>query len=301
MIGSAAPKAAAGELAGRRTAPLVPPFPSRDFGLPGAVLGALVVAEIVTAAFDSRIGLSVHAAVLVLLIVLGARTAAADRRELYWSLTLAPVIRLGSLSLPIGGLPLIGWFPLIGIPIFTAAFVCARKLGYTPRQLGLTLSASGLPFQLALIPLGFVLGVGEYLIFRPAPLIERFTIEQLWLPALILLVFTGLEEELIFRGIMQRAALRSLGRWGLVYINAVFAVLHIGYLSVLDVVFVFLVGMLFSLFVLRTKSLFGVTLAHAAININLFLVLPFVAPLWLGTGYGDLLTLPAPINPAAQP
>jgi membrane protease YdiL (CAAX protease family) len=80
----------------------------------------------------------------------------------------------------------------------------------------------------------------------------------------------------------------------LIYVNAVFAVLHIGYLSILDVVFVFLVGLLFSLFALRTKSIVGVTIAHGAVNISLFLLLPFLAPVVLGTGYGDLLPLPIP-------
>jgi membrane protease YdiL (CAAX protease family) len=200
------------------------------------------------------------------------------------------------MCLPLGTLPLLAWYPLIGIPIFSAAFIAAKKLGYTRVQLGLISRIQDLPRELSLVPLGLLLGVGEYLIFRPAPLASHFTFEHLWLPALILLVFTGLEEELIFRGVMQRAALRSLGRWGLVYISAVFGVLHIGYLSVLDVVFVFLVGLMFALFVLRTRSLFGVTLAHGAINIALFLVLPFVAPVFLGSGYADLLQLPGPAS-----
>lgn len=280
-----------------RPAATLPPFPAEDFVLPGAILAALAGAEALTAMVDPRLGLPAHAAILGLLIAMGARTTDYAKRELYWALTLAPVIRIGSLSLPLGQLPLLEWYPLIGVPIFAAAFVAARKLGYTPGQIGLTVHASDLPRQLALVPVGTVLGVGEYLIFRPAPLAGQFTFDDLWLPALVLLVFTGFEEELIFRGLMQRASLRALGRWGLVYTNAVFAVLHIGYQSILDLVFVFLVGMLFGVFVLRTRSIFGVTLAHGAVNISLFLILPFLAPVLLGTGRADLLPLPVP--PAA--
>jgi uncharacterized protein len=235
-----------------------------------------------------------HAALLALLVTLGARTSDQARRELYWTLTLAPVIRLGSLTLPLGRLPLLAWYPIIGLPIFSAAFVTARKLGYTPAQIGLGMGSRGIAPQLAVIPLGMVLGLGEYLIFRPAPLAERFTFGDIWLPSLILLVFTGFEEELIFRGLMQRAALRCLGRWGLVYVSLVFAVLHVGYLSVLDVLFVFLVGLLFAIVALRTKSILGITVAHGLINTGLFLIFPFLAPVVLGTGYGDLLPLPLP-------
>jgi hypothetical protein len=287
--------------AGRRHSPspaaALPPFPAGDFVLPGAILAAITVAEILTAMVDARIGLPAHAAILGLLVALGARTTDYARRDLYWTLTLAPVIRIGSLCLPLGRLPLLEWYPLIGVPIFTAAFVAARKLGYTPSQIGLSLKVSDLLRQLALVPVGAVLGIGEYLIFRPAPLADRFTFEDIWLPALVLLIFTGFEEELIFRGLMQRASLRALGRWGLVYTNLVFAVLHIGYQSILDLVFVFLVGMLFSVFALRTRSIFGVTLAHGAVNIALFLILPFLAPVLLGSGRADLLPLPVPPAP----
>lgn len=272
----------------------LPPFPAAEFKVPGVVLAALTVAEYVTAAHDPTLGLPMHMVILGCLIVMGSATSDSAKRELYWSLTLAPVIRIASLSLPLGRLPLMAWYPLIGVPIFAASFVAVRKLGYTARQLGMTVPFDKMPVQLALIPLGLLLGLGEYLIFRPAPLAAHLTVLDVWLPSLILLIFTGFEEELIFRAIMQRAALRCLGRWGLVYVNLVFAVLHIGYLSILDLVFVFLVGLLFSLFVLRTRTIFGVTLAHGAINTGLFLIYPFLAPVVLGTGPADFLPLPLP-------
>lgn len=294
--GAAVPTRAAG------IAAQLPPFPAAELKVPTAVLVALAIAEYVTAAYDPRIGLPAHMLILAALILMGAASSDASRRELFWSLTLAPVIRIGSLSLPLGRLPLMTWYPIIGLPIFAAAFVTARKLGYGRRQLGISLPVEQLPIQLTLVPLGLFLGLGEYLIFRPAPLAPRLTLGDLWLPSLILLVFTGFQEEYIFRGIMQRAALRNLGRWGLVYINLVFAVLHIGYLSVLDLVFVFLVGLMFSLFALRTKTIFGVTLAHGAINTGLFLIYPFLAPVVLGTGPADLLPLPLPAaTPTVSP
>lgn len=294
MSAVAAPPQDAGAPPAAKRGLALPPFPAREFVVPGILLGLITIAECITAMYDPRAGLPAHAAILALLVFMGASTHDSAKRELYWSLTLAPLIRIGSLSLPLGRLPLILWYPLIGVPIFTAAFVSARKLQYTPRMIGLTFDPMKLPAQLAIIPLGALLGLGEYLIFRPAPIAQRFTFADIWFPSLVLLIFTGFEEELIFRGLMQRAALRSLGRWGLVYVSLVFAVLHIGYLSILDLVFVFLVGLLFSLFVLRTKSLLGVTLAHGAINTFLFLIIPFLAPVILGTGYGDLLPLPTP-------
>jgi hypothetical protein len=279
----------------------VPPFSLADFSVPAAILVVLTIAELVTALDDPRVGLPIHAGLLSTLIILGARTQDQSKRELYWSLALAPIIRIGSLSLPLGRLPLLSWYPLIGVPIFTSAFVIARKLRYTSGQLGLRLPLDQFLRQALFTPLGLLLGLGEYLIFRPAPLVDRFTVGDIWLPSLMLLVFTGFEEELIFRAVMQRAALRALGRFGLIYVSAVFAVLHVGYLSILDVVFVFLVGLLFSVIALRTKSIIGVTLAHGAINTSLFLILPFLAPIVLGTGTADFLPLPLPASTPPGP
>jgi hypothetical protein len=106
--------------------------------------------------------------------------------------------------------------------------------------------------------------------------VEEFTFEAILIPALILLIFTGFLEELIFRGVFQYFAIRYLGRWGIIYVGIVFAVLHIGYNSALDFVFVLFVSLLFSYIVHETGSILGVTLAHGFTNIGLFLIFPFL-------------------------
>jgi hypothetical protein len=130
--------------------------------------------------------------------------------------------------------------------------------------------------QIGVALTGLVFGYLEYKILNPKPLVESFNLQDIWLPALILLVFTGFLEELIFRGLMQRAALVVMGRLSLLYISLLFAVLHIGYRSLADFVFVLFVGLFFSLVVERTRSLIGVTIAHGLTNISLFLIFPFL-------------------------
>jgi hypothetical protein len=139
------------------------------------------------------------------------------------------------------------------------------------------------------------LGLIEYLILKPEPLVESFSLRSIWLPAVILLVFTGFLEELIFRGLMQRASVNTLKKYGPVYISLLFAVLHIGYKSWVDLVFVFLVGFAFSIVVERTRSLVGVTVAHGLTNISLFLVFPFLV------GLQSVDILPPPVEPITGP
>lgn len=188
-------------------------------------------------------------------------------------LLLVPLTRMLSLTLPLADLPVIYWFLVISIPRFAATFLVIRALGYSLPGLGLNFRRP--LFQLTIASAALPLGLGEYAILQPVPLVTRLTLDQLWLPAFILLVTTGFGEELIFRGVLQRAVTESLGPLGVLYTTLLFAVMHLGQLSVGNVVFVFLAGLFFGLAVARTGSLWGVTVAHGLLNVFLYLVFPF--------------------------
>jgi hypothetical protein len=75
---------------------------------------------------------------------------------------------------------------------------------------------------------------------------------------------------------LQKTATQNLGRYGLFYVAALFSVLHFGYRSFIDVIFVFGVGIVFGLLVQRTGSIIGVSLAHGLTNIALYLIFPLL-------------------------
>jgi len=222
-----------------------------------------------------QLGLLIHGALLLLLLLHAALWASGPLQKLLYCLALAPLIRLLSLSMPLAQIQPVFWYAIIGLPLFLAAWLAMRISGYAPAELGLSLGSS-LPLQALTALSGLGLGYLEYRILHPAPLAPTFTLGSIWLPALILLIFTGLLEELIFRGLLQRASHVLLGNLGVVYVSLAFAVLHIGYRSLPDFAFVFAVGLLFSLVARRSRSIWGVTLAHGLTNISLFLVFPFV-------------------------
>jgi len=260
-----------------RTWTKLPPQPlwrNKNFIIPLIYLIALTAAESLTVLIVPQIGLVLHGLLLIALIVHASLATRGPQQRLLWALTLAPLIRLLSLSLPLAQIPLIYWYLIIGAPLFAATFVAARSSGYTSAKVGLTARALGWQFLVSLTGIG--LGYTEYVILRPAPLTTSLALNQIWFPALILFFFTGFLEEIIFRGVMQRAATESLGRLGVLYVSIVFAVLHLGYQSVLDVVFVFAVAMYFGFVVTRTRSILGVTIAHGLTNIGLFIFFPLV-------------------------
>ncbi len=235
---------------------------------------AITAAEAVTVLVQPVWGIVCHAIVLVAVVVHSALPSDYRYRHLVLSLALVPLVRIISLGMPLVNIPQIWWYPIIYAPLLAAAIVVVRILGHRAREVGL--SVSSFPVQLAVGLSGLLFGVVEYLILAPEPMITELTWREVWLPALIFLFCTGFVEEFIFRGVLQRTATEAFGSWrGIIYVSLLFAVLHMGFLSLIDVVFVFVVALFFGWVVKKTGSLFGVTLAHGITNILLYLVVPF--------------------------
>ena len=235
----------------------------------------ITAAELVTAYANPLYGIACHVVLMLALLVHASLTYKQDINMVYLTLSLAPMIRIMSLAMPLTGVPPMYWYLIISLPLFSAAYSSMRLAGFKPREVGLLVG--NLPLQLMVAFLGVPLGLVEYLILRPAPLVPGLSFHYIWLPALILLISTGFLEELIFRGIMYRAAVENLGRWySIIYIGFIFGVLHITHRSPLDLVFVFAVSLLFSVTVGFFRSLLGVTLAHGLTNIGLYIVWPHI-------------------------
>jgi uncharacterized protein len=235
---------------------------------------AITVAESTTVLIEPRIGLILHGCVLVAILIHSALLSRGYQQNFLLSLILAPLVRLLSLSLPLTDFQFVYWYAIIGAPLIITAFLTSRVIGLSRAQMGITFK--GIPLQLSIGLIGIGLGFIEYQILHPAPLTKGISLQEIWMPALILLIFTGLLEEVIFRGVMQYVSLRSLARFGIFYVSAIFAVLHLGYKSIPDVIFVFAVAMLFGYITHKTGSILGVTIAHGLTNIGLFLVFPFI-------------------------
>ncbi len=244
------------------------------------LIAATTIAELVTALVNPRWGLVLHGLLLLSLPVWTALRWRFPDHRLALAFTLVPLVRVMSLSLPLVRFPVVTWYALTALPLVTSGYLAANVLSLQRKDIGLTVGRWYLQILIALPGFGF--GILEYLILRPRPLISELTLASAWFPALTLLVATGFAEEFIFRGVLQKVSMDTLGKWGLFLVAIIFAVLHIGYLSVLDILFVFVVGLYFAWVTLKTGSILGATLAHGITNILLFLVIPFLGITALG-------------------
>ncbi len=235
----------------------------------------LAAAELVTVYIDPIYGIICHAILLLGLLIQAALTFQKKVNALYLSLTLLPLIRMMSLSMPLDRTPPLYCYLAISIPLFAAAFLVVRLAGY--KREDISLNWGKIPVQMAVSLLGIPLGFIEYQFLKPNPLITEITMRQIWLPVLIMMISTGFLEELIFCGMLLKAAEEVMGFVRAVfYASAFFAVLHIIHRSAVDLLFVLAVAFLFSLIVKITRSIMGVSLAHGLTNIGLYLIWPFL-------------------------
>jgi membrane protease YdiL (CAAX protease family) len=268
-------------------------------------LALITIAELVTTIGDPKVGVSMHAMILTILLLHASTINKGMMRRFVILLSLAPLIRILSLSIPLSqlGLPIIYWYLVIGVLLAIAAVVAGRIAGLEWRRIGMT--TRNWPLQTLMGMIGLGLGLVEYWILQPGPLAAVMNLEDILISIFILLFFTGVLEEFIFRGLMQSASMQVLGKFGLVYVAILFAVLHLGYKSVSDLVFVLLVGLMFGWMAWKTQSLWGASLAHGIANICLYVFFPFflgsgAMPVSSADGAVAMVATPEPISQANQ-
>jgi membrane protease YdiL (CAAX protease family) len=237
-------------------------------------LGAIVFAETVGVLGGAAAGALCSAIVLVILLSHYVLMEQAPYRRVLPVLALIPLLRLLSFTMPTRHVALIYWFAMVGVPLLIAAFLTARLLGLSRASLGL--SKGSWPPQALITLSGLPLSFAAFLLLRPEPLVARLDWQQALIGALVLIIFAGFTEEVIFRGMLQSVVSETVGSAALFYSSLVFAVTYIGSQSWSFVFFMGLVGLFFGWCAKRTDSIWGVVLAHSTLVIGLLLVWPLV-------------------------
>ena len=241
-------------------------------------LAAIGLAEFITAAIDPTLGVICHIFILVNLLIQASINRYWWDRGFFLSMSIAPVIRIVSLGMPLGSFPQEWWYILSAIPLYATCWMVIRTVPLTRRQIGIQLPERRHVMLTVVVAVsGIPLGLMEYMILRPDPIVSTFALGGVAAASMILLVGTGIIEELIFRGILQATTSEIFGPWwAILYVSVLFGELHTGHMSVLDVFFVIGVALYFAAVVRKTRTLLGVSISHGLTNIFLFVVFPLL-------------------------
>ena len=134
-----------------------------------------------------------------------------------------------------------------------------------------------LKYSLIGLAIGIPMGTVEYLILHPAPTFPVFEVRYFFRDLVYMLLFVGIAEELLFRGLIQRNLAGIFGwKWGLVGASLLFAVMHLTWRSLPELGFVFLAGLVLGFLYWKTKSLLVPIVAHGINNTMLVAVIPYL-------------------------
>jgi len=219
-------------------------------------------------------GVALHAIVLVALLVHSVFATDKALSGFLSVMTIAPMIRIVSLSTPLSNFDETGRFAIVSIPVIICAVTIIRAQKISLRDMAICWpKLRYVPLELAVMALAVPIGFIEYQILKPEAIAE-FELAKMVAPALVLIVMTGFVEEFIFRGLMQHSAERLAGLHGIVCVSVLFGVLHTTNVAYWDICLAGGAGFFFAIVVRKTGSLWGVSLAHGIVNITLFMIAP---------------------------
>jgi uncharacterized protein len=253
----------------------------RSFSAVGFYIALIAMTEACIAFVSPLLGAVVYSLLLVVMLTHAVTQLADDERRdaegrtvdrvhAILGLAFLPLIRLISMSAPVGGGSETIRFLIVGGATLAAIAWAARVV----RLPGLALRPRQSALEFGSVWLGVPLVFGAYFAIRPASVAEGDGWLQLGAAAFAV-GLAGVMEELIFRGFIQSAFARLYGPSAApFYGTAVYVISYLGVRPLGMIVFAGVLGLLFGWVVQRTQSLLGVSVSHSLINIGLFVLLP---------------------------
>ncbi len=195
-------------------------------------------------------------------------------------LSAIPLMRILSMAMPVGLISPLYRYPMVGIPVFTAIILMVKQTQISWKDLGVRLpeiKRSENFWESLLIALsGIPLGIIGYYFGNPISLVSTGTPAEVITAAIIVLIFIGVLEEIVFRGLLLHTLIRSFGRMGIVLSSAIYLLLFASSGSIGLVVLMGFVSLLYSWHALESRSILAVTVSHSLMLGGMLIFYPLI-------------------------
>jgi membrane protease YdiL (CAAX protease family) len=204
------------------------------------ILGAITLVEYIFAYQNVAYGIVLALALVVLIyFAVSLPERENDVTRAAESLALVPLYILFTSSLPWFFVEQVYLLPAVYSIVLALVLLHMYDKQITPESLGLTFRGSFRWIVLCSI-LAIPTGTIEYLVLRPEPAAPSFELTNLLRDFVYMLLFVGLAEEILFRGLIQRDLQRVFVPWkGLFLASYLFGVMHMTWRSVAELLFTF--------------------------------------------------------------
>jgi len=240
------------------------------------ILG-IIIGELMIFSGQVYIGIAIHV-INLQAITLGLMLSnlSLDIKNSLQSLILLLLLRIVGLAMPQFFIVSLLWYPLVYGVMFIPVLAIIKNQQITLKEIGIDFKRFNI-----YLPAGITIGLGiatiEYLILKPNPLIENITISNLILISIVMFVFVGAIEELIFRSIIQTRFEKVLGlKYGVLVSGSMFGIMHSVFGIVNEILFACVFGIILGYIFQKTRSFPLILLIHGTANVSLFALLPFI-------------------------
>lgn len=224
----------------------------------------------------------VHIGTLVALCLSNIFVKDSEVNKIHQALMLLPLLRLISLSMPKFFTSALYSFIFIYGPLAIPVAIIIIHQRNSLEQIGISMKNIGTYIILS-VPLGFLLGLGEYLTIQAGYIIPDLTFGNLFKLTLIMVLLVGLVEEVIFRSILQTRLEQALSmQEALLITSLLFGLMHSGYGTLNEILYTGFVGLILGFAFYKTRSLPFIAVLHGFVNVFLFGILPHCLGSWKG-------------------
>lgn len=246
--------------------------------LTGIFLLLIVLPELLI--YSGKIGnaLILYAGILAALSLISIFIKDQEIRNVCQALSLLSILRLINFSIPVFSEISLLSFVFIYAPMIIPITILAIHQKFTYKQLGLKFK--NVSYYLpASILIGLILGQGEYSAMQTIQLMPDLSFINILKLAIVMILFVGIIEEIIFRSILQIRLEEIYGMWsGLILSSFIFGLMNSGYGSLYEIFYAFFVGLLIGYIFQKTRSLPLIAMTHGFINVFSFGIIPHLGP-----------------------
>jgi membrane protease YdiL (CAAX protease family) len=223
-------------------------------------------------------GLAIHIINLqVLTLLLIFCRFPTEIKMFHQSLILLILLRIVNLAMPQFFTVTLMWYPLAYGIMYIAVFTVIRDQNISDKELGLDLNRLPIYLPSALL-IGAIVALIEYRILKPLPIIENTGLSNLIMIAIVMFIFVGAIEELIFRSILLTRLEKVFDPiTALLLSGTLFGIMHSGYGRVDEILFAGIFGVIIGYIFQKTRSLPFIVVIHGTANILLFGILPIIS------------------------
>jgi len=241
----------------------------------GIPILCIIVAELLI--FSGKIGVAVwvHIGILIALSLSNMFIKDQEIHKIHQALMLLPVLRLINLSMPVFFETTLYTFIFVYGPLAIPVGVLVIHQRNSLEKIGISMK-NIVVYMILSIPIGFLLGLGEYMTIKTGPLIPDLTFGNLLKLTIVMVFFVGLIEEVIFRSILQTTLEEALNvQEALLITSIMFGLMHSGYGTFYEILYTGFVGFIMGLAFYKTRSLPFIAVLHGFVNVFLFGILPY--------------------------